>query len=121
MSTVYRARNETNGRMVAIKTLEGSNARITRLFEREYHTLASLKHPNVIEVLDFGINAEGQRYYTMEPLGGADLQQLAPLPYRRACAHACDVATYLTLLHARRLLHPGVRPWARYARCGART
>lgn len=59
----------------------------------------------MIEVLDFGIGDQGQRYYTMELLGGHDLQQLAPLPWRKACAHLRDVATCLALLHARRLLH----------------
>ncbi|HKU40676.1 MAG TPA: AAA family ATPase, partial [Polyangiales bacterium] len=55
-------------------------------------------------------SSEGQRYYTMELLAGDDLQRLAPLPYRHACAHLRDVATCLALLHARRLLHRDVSP-----------
>ncbi|HKU36798.1 MAG TPA: protein kinase, partial [Polyangiales bacterium] len=57
MGAVYRARDETSGQLVALKTLEAADGRLQRLFEREYHTLASLKHPRVIEVFDFGISS----------------------------------------------------------------
>lgn len=112
MGAVYRAQDRVNGRLVALKTLtcEGENARLTRLFEREYHTLASLQHPSVIEVHDFGISAQGQRFYTMELLEGEELSKLAPLPYPQVCAHLRDVAMCLALLHARRLLHRDVSP-----------
>jgi tRNA A-37 threonylcarbamoyl transferase component Bud32 len=110
MGAVYRARDETTGSTIALKTLEHSDVRLTGLFEREYHTLASLKHPRVIEVYDFGITEQGRRFYTMELLAGDDLLSLSPLPYRAACAHLRDVATSLALLHARRLLHRDVSP-----------
>ena len=52
---VFRAREVATGRAVAIKRLTpAAGKRLISLFEREYHTLASLKHPNVIEVYDFG-------------------------------------------------------------------
>jgi hypothetical protein len=110
MGAVFRARDETTGRIVALKTLEHADARLTNLFEREYHTLASLKHPRVIEVYDFGISEQGRRFYTMELLSGDDLLALAPFPFKEACAHLRDVATSLALLHARRLLHRDVSP-----------
>ena len=43
------------------------------LFEREYHTLAQLAHPRIIEVYDYGIDDAGP-YYTMELLDGGDLR-----------------------------------------------
>jgi tRNA A-37 threonylcarbamoyl transferase component Bud32 len=110
MGAVYRARDEATARLVALKTLETADARSTRLFEREYHTLASLRHPRVIEVYEFGISAQGQRFYTMELLAGSDLSKQAPLPWREACGYLRDVATCLALLHARRLLHRDVSP-----------
>lgn len=110
MAAVYRAHDVASGRTVALKALEQADERLTPHFEREYHTLASLKHPRVIEVYEFGITPEGLRYYTMELLPGADLLRAAPLPYREACAHIRDVSTCLALLHARRLLHRDVSP-----------
>ena len=53
----------------------------------------------------------------MELLDGQDLRELAPLPWREACALLRDVASSLALLHARRLLHRDVSP--RNVRCTA--
>jgi hypothetical protein len=108
--TVYRATDETSGRLVALKVLERKDEDLVALFEREYHTLARIRHPRVIEVYDFGITEDGRRYYTMELLEGHDLSSLSPLDWTKACEHLRDVATSLALLHARRLLHRDVSP-----------
>jgi serine/threonine-protein kinase len=97
MGSVHRARDEASGRVVAFKQLTakraGSKQRaLQALFEREYHTLARLKHPRIIEAYDYGLSEAGP-YYTMELLDGADLQQLAPLPYRDACRYLRDIAS----------------------------
>lgn len=114
MGAVYRARDEASGRLVAFKQLLASKQSAKRgmfeaLFEREYHTLVRLKHPRIIEVLDYGITPSGP-YYTMELLEGKDLQQLAPVPYREACGHLRDIASSLALIHAHRLLHRDLSP-----------
>ncbi|HKP61831.1 MAG TPA: protein kinase [Polyangiales bacterium] len=114
MGAVYRVHDETLDRVLALKQLElGANTpnsdKLKALFEREYHTLARLKHPRIIEVYDYGV-ADGGPYYTMELLEGADLQQLAPLPFRDACRVLREVASSLALLHAHRLLHRDVSP-----------
>jgi len=114
MGAVYRARDEVRGREVAFKQLHSSEMdeqrrRAETLFEREYYTLARLKHPRIIEVYDFGRSDEGP-FYTMELLDGQDLLQRAPLPYRELCRHLCDVASSLALLHAHRLVHRDVSP-----------
>ncbi|HKO93046.1 MAG TPA: protein kinase, partial [Polyangiaceae bacterium] len=110
MGAVYRALDQASGLTVALKTLEHADARLMSLFEREYHTLASIKHPRVIEVYDFGICESRRRFYTMELVAGDDLLALAPLPFEQACAHLRDVATSLALIHARRLVHRDVSP-----------
>jgi serine/threonine protein kinase len=84
-------------------------ARLTALFQREYHTLAQLAHPRIIEVYDYGLDAAGP-FYTMELLEGRDLGSAAPLEWRRACEVLRDVASALALLHSRRLLHRDVSP-----------
>ena len=110
MGAVYRAVNLSDGRVVALKTLEREGELHTALFEREYHTLASIQHPSVIEVYDFGVAHSGQRYYTMELLEGEDLGELAPLPWRDLCRYARDIVASLALLHARHLVHRDVSP-----------
>lgn len=107
MGVVHRARDESTGKNVALKLLLESKVADTQLrtlFEREYHTLAGLRHPRIIDVYEFGVCDAGP-YYTMELLDGKDLREIAPVPYLEACAHLRDVASSLALLHARKLLH----------------
>lgn len=114
MGVVYRAEDQSTQRTVALKQLLlgefGSQRRMIEvLFEREYHTLARLKHPSIIDVYDYGIEDTGP-YYTMELLSGNDLRDLAPMPYIDLCRHLRDVASALALLHAHRLVHRDLSP-----------
>ncbi len=113
-SIVYRVRDDTSVREIALKQLDISfdsvkRKRAIELFEREYHTLMHLSHPRVIEVYDYGIDDFGP-YYTMEVLDGGDLRQLSPLPWRKACALSMDVCSALSLLHSRKLVHRDISP-----------
>jgi hypothetical protein len=116
MAAVYRVSDPANTRSVALKQLRSAELHggIAALFEREYHMLAQLSHPNVIEVYDYGL-AERGPYYTMELLDGGDLKDRCPLPWREACAVAFDVCSCLALLHSRRWVHRDVSP--RNIRC----
>src|SRR5215212_3803890 len=71
MGTVYRVRDGSTGQIVALKRAAARDHEqaVTRrtLLEREYHTLAQLRHPRIIEVYDYGVDDEGA-YYTMEVL-----------------------------------------------------
>ncbi|MFT3924331.1 MAG: protein kinase [Myxococcales bacterium] len=110
MGAVYRALDEGCNRVVALKLMSRHDARVVGLFEREYETLAKLDHPRVISVYDFGHTDDGKRYYTMELLGGRDLWDLAPLPWREVCRYLRDVCTTLALLHNQRMIHRDVNP-----------
>ncbi|HMJ14336.1 MAG TPA: protein kinase [Polyangiaceae bacterium] len=108
MGEVLVVMDESIRQRVALKRLlEGHRPRVASMFEREYHALASLRHPRIIEVFEYGVD-RGRPYYTMELLDGQDLRRLAPLSYRRACGYLRDVASALALLHARRMLHRDV-------------
>lgn len=114
VAAVYGARDESTGKVVAVKWLQKvsddcKQAKLTALFEREYHTLAHLTHPSVIEVYDYGVY-EGRPYYTMERLEGSDLWDSAPLPWKTVCAILRDVFSCLALLHSRRLIHRDISP-----------
>jgi tRNA A-37 threonylcarbamoyl transferase component Bud32/tetratricopeptide (TPR) repeat protein len=113
MGTIHLAHDRLLRRDVAYKRLkvasENARPRLTALFEREYNALRQLKHPNIVEVYDYGVDAEGP-YYTMELLSGKDLASAAPLPLAEACRIIRDVASALALLHARRVVHRDVTP-----------
>lgn len=115
---VYEVQDEHLGLTLALKLLHppsptrrGASA---ALFDREYHTLSELAHPRIIHVFDYGVEA-GRGFYTMELLDGQDLQSLGVLPWQRACALLCDVASSLAIIHSRRLVHRDVS--ARNVRC----
>ena len=131
MATVHRAYDTARGIEVALKRMEledasrsdsqmattfadarkrqKQRARLTALFQHEYRTLAQLSHPRIVEVYDYGLFDE-RPYYTMELLSGSDLSQLACVPWRQVCSILADIASGLTLLHARRLLHRDISP-----------
>src|SRR5690348_14243146 len=86
MASVYRAHELALGREVALKELTlhataRNRANVIAWFEREFHTLAQLKHPCVITVYDYGISERGP-YYTMELLDGGDIRERMPLPWQ---------------------------------------
>ena len=74
MGTVYRVADQAEGgREVALKTIKSAGV-VTpeqRLrFKDEFRAMARLKHPNTIEVLDFGQLDETSLYITMELVPG---------------------------------------------------
>jgi serine/threonine protein kinase len=94
MGEVYRARDPTRGRQVAIKILPGAFAtdpeRLAR-FEREAKTLASLNHPNIAAIYAVEKSA-GLHVLVMELVeGGPFTAPHCPVNRRsrsRRCRHA---------------------------------
>jgi len=110
VAEVFRAEDTVRGGLLALKLLlPAAQVRLRGLFELEYQTLASLRHPRMVRVFDFGEDERGI-YYTMELLQGTDLSTGAPLPWPTVCAVLADAAEALGLLHARRLIHRDVSP-----------
>ena len=120
MGAVYRVRDARTDKRLALKrgyARDPNKAEKRKaLLEREYHTLAQLAHPRIIEVYDYGVD-EGGPYYTMELLDGADLDQRGQLSVKQACELLRDVASSLAILHARGLIHRDVS--LRNVRCTA--
>src|SRR5687767_12351691 len=78
VGAVFRVHDMSTGRALALKRLlGGASKRLSALFEFEYYTLSSLKHPNMVEAFEYGTDA-GAPYYTMELLVGSDLSVCAP-------------------------------------------
>jgi tetratricopeptide (TPR) repeat protein len=111
MGAVYLVRDQRSGQKLALKRGWSSDKRKSQrrgaLLEREYHTLAQLAHPRIIEVYEYGVDDDGP-YYTMELLHGSDLDKAGQLPWKQACALLYDIASSLAILHARGLLHRDV-------------
>lgn len=112
MGTVYWATDLRSGQEVALKRMLAKKRRASRKpvlrFQREFHTLASLRHPRIIRAHDYGVDELGP-YYTMELLRGEDLRDVMKarerLPVEATCRLLRDVASALAALHARGLIH----------------
>jgi tetratricopeptide (TPR) repeat protein len=109
MATVHEA--IVAGRRVALKRPRADvlerRPEARSLFEREYHTLAQLAHPNIIEVYGYDIDTDGP-YYTMELLEDGGLSALVPMQWPQACRVLRDVAAALAMVHSRRMVHRDV-------------
>ncbi|MEM7587707.1 MAG: protein kinase, partial [Acidobacteriota bacterium] len=115
MGTVFRAHDPALDRIVAVKmiacpTADGS---LSERFQREARLAASLNHPNIVTVYDFG-QAECGFYMVMELLEGADLatalrrDQLRTLEDRLQTIE--QIAEGVAFAHQRGLIHRDLKP-----------
>jgi len=116
MATIYRATDAQLGREVAVKVLHpeyGRDPDFVARFKQEAQSAASLSHPNIVGVYDFGTDADGP-YIVMELVDGEDVATLlgrnGPLPPRQAARLAAEVAHALAAAHARGIVHRDVKP-----------
>ncbi|WP_236515987.1 protein kinase domain-containing protein [Sandaracinus amylolyticus] len=117
MGTVYRARQASLGRDVAIKILHPDLARnpdAVRRFQREARISTALDHPNVVRVFLFGQLPDGSLYLVMELLRGRTLAELvrveSPLPVHRALHIATQVCDGVGEAHGQGIVHRDVKP-----------
>lgn len=116
MGAVHRVEDVTSGEVVALKTMSRDHdGRGTLRFRREFHSLARLEHPRIVEAHDYGIDDVLGPFYTMELLGGADLKDIGQQTWPRACALLRDICAALAFLHARGMIHRDIAP--RNVRC----
>jgi serine/threonine-protein kinase len=107
---VYAVFDKSKEVRLALKRLNHrANETLATMFDREYRTLASLRHPCIVEAYDYAVDGEGA-YYTMELVEGHELNTLAPLPWRTACSYMRDAASILGVLHAHRRVHRDLSP-----------
>jgi predicted ATPase/class 3 adenylate cyclase len=98
----------------AIKLLHGPwDEREVEGFLGEARTLAYLRHPHIVRVLDFGVQ-EGTPFLVMEYAPGGTLRQFHPkgmrLPLQTVVAYLKQVASALQYAHEQRLIHRDLKP-----------
>ncbi len=115
MGEVYRARDTRLEREVAVKVLPqlsaGSAEAIAR-FEREARAVASLSHPNILAIHDFG--RDGDVVYSVtELLEGETLRERlesSAIPPRKAIEYAEQMLRGLAAAHDRGIVHRDLKP-----------
>ncbi|HUP45564.1 MAG TPA: protein kinase [Thermoanaerobaculia bacterium] len=111
---VWKARDKTLGRLVAIKRVLGSattDSGVRERLRREALSASALKHANICTVYDL-ITAGGDYFLVMEYLEGQTVhEQLAsrPLPVERAVSVAAQVADALAEAHRSGIIHRDIK------------
>jgi DNA-binding beta-propeller fold protein YncE len=116
MGVVYRARQLSLGRTVALKVIAPAlmqDAAMRRRFVRESQVAASIDHPHVIPIYYTG-EEDGVAFIAMRFVAGDDVRTLVrrkgPLPPERAVRLVRQVAAALDAAHATGLVHRDVKP-----------
>ncbi|HEY9173311.1 MAG TPA: serine/threonine-protein kinase [Verrucomicrobiae bacterium] len=115
MGVVYRARQVSLDRVVAVKMMLAgpwAGADFARRFQAEARSAASLQHPNIVAIHEIGEH-DGQPFFSMDFVDGpnlADLTRGHPLPARRAAACLKSVAGAVQFAHQHGVLHRDLKP-----------
>lgn len=117
MSVVYKGKQLSRNRIVAVKTLrvQGLNDERTVLrFQREAELLSHLNHPRIVQVSHYGTTLRGQPYFVMDYLTGVNLSDLLKQEGALPSTRVRDIFTQVcgAVDHAHRcgVIHRDLKP-----------
>lgn len=115
MGVVYRARQISLKRFVALKMIRNADlagAEHLSRFQVEAEAIASLQHPNIVQIYEIG-NANGQPYFSLELVEGGTLAQKLTnrlLSFRQAGELTVTLARAVHSAHERGVIHRDLKP-----------
>jgi serine/threonine protein kinase len=117
MGAVFRARRRLLGDDVALKIVRsdiGGDQAARARFLRESRACAQLRHPNIVSILDYNVDADGRPFLVMELLNGLSLREeiarRGALPLDEVQTIIAPLCSALQLAHDQGLLHRDLKP-----------
>lgn len=114
--TVFRALDEQLKRPVAVKVPHAhrmTNEAHKSLYLAEAQTLASLDHPGVVPIYDYGVLDDGRCYVVSKLIDGRSLSQViaeSPLSWEAAVPLLISLAQTMHYVHSCKLIHRDIKP-----------
>ncbi len=115
MGAVWRARDQTLGREVALKVLDAeaaSSPERLSMFEREARAIAALNHPNIVTIFEID-QAQGLHFIVMELIRGGSLEKLIQpggLPLKKLLDVAIAMTEAIGAAHKQGITHRDLKP-----------
>ena len=116
MGVVYKAHELSLNRKVALKVLSqrlSSDEEFIKRFQREAQVIATLNHPNIVNIFSCGKD-HGLYYFAMEYVNGKDLGQIlqekTSIPVEQALSITSQVASALDEAGGRGVVHRDIKP-----------
>jgi serine/threonine protein kinase/tetratricopeptide (TPR) repeat protein len=118
MGAVFAARDRLTGKQVALKRVfhrfpdQALPLALKLAVTNEFEVLASLRHPNIVNVIDYGIDGTGMPFFTMNYLEGAENFRAAARqrPLREQVLLLLQVVDALRYLRRRGIVHRDLKP-----------
>jgi len=95
-----------------LTTLTAGSVEGSLRFKQEFRTMVKLKHPNTVEVYDYGVLKNGDDYITMEIVSGeplSDIIKKRELTFREIYHILTQIAQILSFIHARVMVHRDIK------------
>jgi WD40 repeat protein/tRNA A-37 threonylcarbamoyl transferase component Bud32 len=115
MGVVYKARQTSLNRTVALKMIQGgalAGAAELKRFHAEAEAIAHLQHPNIVAIHEVG-EYQGKHFFSMDYVAGRTLAEVArdgPLPATRAVTYIQIIAQAIHYAHEHGIIHRDLKP-----------
>lgn len=98
---------------IRLSIISTSSTEKSLRFKQEFRTMVKLKHPNTVNVFDYGVLENGDEYLTMEIISGQELRDILKqrqLDFEEIYRILIQTCQVLNFIHSRLLVHRDIKP-----------